>query len=112
MSPTFGYIAAGAVGPFATVSTTNNVEKFPYASVIPVATVVASTPARAHATSHSSPTSGYILGGSTLGQLAPSPGGHVLSTLRLPFASDTSLVAHATLVGNDQSAVSQASCAV
>lgn len=112
MNSTHGYIAAGASPTFATVTTTNNIEKFPFAASSPVATVLGSTPARAHAVSHSSTTSGYILGGSTLGQLAPSPGGHVLSTLRLPFASDTAFVAHATLVGNDQSAVSQASCAV
>lgn len=112
MNPTHGYIAGGASPTFATVTTTNNIEKFPFAASSPVATVLGSTPARVHSTSHSSTTSGYILGGHSLASLAPAPSAQVLSTLRLPFASDTAFVAHATLVGNDQSALSQGSCAV
>ena len=96
-----------------TVTTTNNVEKFPFAASSPVAVATASTPARSQSATFSSSTTGFMLGGTSTAPIAPQPSNaHVLTNLKLPFASDTALATHATNPGTTISTYGQATCVV
>jgi hypothetical protein len=113
MSSTNGYSIGGTIAPGVTVSTTNNIERFPFASATPVATATGSFPARSGAAGMSSTTHGFIQGGLSVGGIGNLPATHVLTINKLPFASDTATTVHATNApGNELSAHGQASCVV
>jgi len=113
MSSTNGYTIGGTISPGVTISTTNNIERFPFASATPVATATGSFPARSGAAGMSSTTHGFIQGGLTVGGIGNLPATHVLTINKLPFASDTATTTHATnAAGNELSAHGQASCVV
>lgn len=113
MSSTNGYSIGGTISPGVTISTTNNIERFPFASATPVATATGSFPARSGAAGMSSTTHGFIQGGLSVGGVGDLPSAHVLTINKLPFASDTATTTHATNApGNELSAHGQASCVV
>jgi hypothetical protein len=113
MSSTNGYSIGGTIAPAVTVSTTNNIERFPFASATPVATATGSFPARSGAAGMSSTTHGFIQGGTTVGGIGNLPSTHVATINKLPFASDTATALHATNAATPElNAHGQASCVV